>query len=144
LVASRSDSTKLKRRIQKMRKGTIVICVVVMLISMCALAFAGGNDSKDAPPNYLNITREMTKPGVGPAHEKLEMGWPQAFTKADWPTHYLAMTSVTGPPEAWFITGYDSAEAAEKDADNFAKNTAAAHHERTAGAANARGSEDGP
>jgi hypothetical protein len=26
-----------------MRKGTIVICVVVMLISMCALAFAGGN-----------------------------------------------------------------------------------------------------
>jgi hypothetical protein len=107
-----------------MRKGTIVICVVVMLISMCALAFAGGNDSKDAPPNYLSITREMTKPGVGPAHEKFEMGWPQAFTKANWPTHYLAMTSITGPTEAWFITGYDSAEAAEKDADNFAKNTA--------------------
>jgi len=113
-----------------MRKGTVAISLVVMLLSMCALAFAGDDDSKMAspnysgnPPNFLSITIEMTKPGVGPAHEKLETGWPQAFTKANWPTHYLAMTSVTGKTEAWFITGYDSAEAAEKDGDAFAHNT---------------------
>ncbi|MBV9087483.1 MAG: hypothetical protein JOY79_08370, partial [Acidobacteriaceae bacterium] len=106
-----------------MRKGMIVISLVVIALSMCAPVFAGDNDGTMAPPNYLNITREMTKPGVGPAHEKLEMGWPQAFNKANWSTHYLAMTSMTGPTEAWFITGYDSAEAAEKDADAFAHNT---------------------
>src|SRR5581483_1741465 len=94
-----------------------------MLLSMCSLAFAGDNDTKDRPPNYLTITVEMTKPGVGPAHEKLEMGWPAAFSKANWPTHYLAMSSITGPSEAWFITGYDSAEAAEKDADAMAHAT---------------------
>jgi hypothetical protein len=106
-----------------MRKGTVVISLVVMLVSMCALAFAGDNDTEKVPPNYLNITIEMTKPGVAAAHEKFEMGWPAAFGKANWPTHYLAMSSITGPTEAWFITGYDSAEAAEKDADAFAHNT---------------------
>jgi hypothetical protein len=113
-----------------MRKGTVAISLVAMLLCMCTLAFAGDDDSKMAapnyehhPPNYLNIQVEMTKPGVGPAHEKLETGWPQAFAKANWPTHYLAMTSVTGKTEAWFITGYDSAEAAEKDGDAFAHNT---------------------
>ena len=37
------------------------------------------------------------------------------MAKANWPTHYIAMTTVTGPSEAWFLTGYPSFAAWEKD-----------------------------
>jgi hypothetical protein len=67
------------------------------------------------PPKILQIYREEVKPGKGPAHEKVETGWPAAFAKAKWPSHYLAFTSLTGPAEAWFVTGYESLAAWEKD-----------------------------
>jgi hypothetical protein len=46
------------------------------------------------------------------------------MARANWPTHYLAMTAVTGPSEAWFLTGYPSFAAWEKDRDDTDKNTA--------------------
>ena len=56
-----------------------------------------------SPPKVLRIYREEVKPGKVAAHEKVEVGWPQAFTKANYAVHYLAMTSMAGPYEAWFI-----------------------------------------
>lgn len=76
------------------------------------------------PPKVLQIFREEVKPGKGPAHQKWETGWPRMFAKANWPTSSLALTSVTGPSEAWFLTGYDSFAAWEKDRENFDKNPA--------------------
>jgi len=73
------------------------------------------------PPKVLQIFREEVKPGKGAEHEKVEAGWPRAFSKANWPTHYLAMTSLTGAPEAWFVTGYSSLGAWEKDGDAMDK-----------------------
>ncbi len=67
------------------------------------------------PPQVIQIFREEVKYGKGAAHEKFEAGFPRALTKANWPTHYLAITSVTGPSEAWYITPYDSFDAWEKD-----------------------------
>jgi hypothetical protein len=69
----------------------------------------------------LQIFVESVKPGKGAAHEKVEIGWPAAFRKAKWPTHYLAMTSTTGPGEAWFLSGYDSYAAVETDNRNVEK-----------------------
>ena len=46
------------------------------------------------------------------------------MARANWPTHYLAMTTVTGPSEAWFLTGYPSFAAWEKDREDTDKNTA--------------------
>jgi hypothetical protein len=66
------------------------------------------------PPKVLQIYREEVKPGKGPAHEKWEAGWPEAFAKAKMTSHYLAMTSSTGPAEAWFVAGFDSWAAWEK------------------------------
>ena len=37
------------------------------------------------------------------------------MAKASWPTGWLGATSVTGPNEAWFFTGFDSLAAFEKD-----------------------------
>jgi hypothetical protein len=76
------------------------------------------------PPKVLQIFVESVKPGKGAAHEKVEIGWPAAFRKAKWPTHYLAMTSTTGPGEAWFLSGYDSYAALETDQKNVEKTPA--------------------
>jgi hypothetical protein len=68
------------------------------------------------PPKVLSIQREFIKPGKGGApHEKTESAFVQAMTRAKWPTHYLAVNSLSGKPRALFLTGYDSFAAWEKD-----------------------------
>ena len=68
------------------------------------------------PPKVLAVTREFVKPGKsGALHEKAESAFVQAMMHAKWPTHYLAVSSITGRPRVLFLTGYDSFEAWEKD-----------------------------
>jgi hypothetical protein len=75
------------------------------------------------PPKVLSIYREFVKPGKGGMlHEKAESAFVQAMTRAKWPTHYLAVTSLSGKPRALFLTGYESFEAWEKDALASEKN----------------------
>jgi hypothetical protein len=57
-------------------------------------------------------------------HEKTESGFVQAFARAKWPTHYLAMDSLSGKSRSLFLTGYDSFDAWEKDALAVQKDTA--------------------
>ncbi len=76
------------------------------------------------PPKVLQIFREEVKYGRGSAHEKNEAAYVAAFKRAKWPTTYLAVASLTGPGEAWFLTGYDSFEAWEKDNKAAEKATA--------------------
>jgi len=72
-----------------------------------------------APPPYLQIFREEVKPGhAGSVHRATEAGWPRAFARAKTTNHYLAMTTVFGPPEAWFMSG--SASVAEIEQENQA------------------------
>lgn len=80
--------------------------------------------ANQAPPKVLQVFIESVKVGKGTAHEKLEMGWPQAFRKAKWPTHYIGTTTATGMPEAWFLSGYESFAALETDQQNVGKNAA--------------------
>jgi hypothetical protein len=49
------------------------------------------------------------------AHEKTESMFVQAMKQAKWPTHYLAVESLSGQSRALFLTGYDSFAAWEKD-----------------------------
>jgi hypothetical protein len=58
-----------------------------------------------APPPYLQIFQEGIKVGRAGAHPAVESGWPRAFAKAKIPNHYIGMTTVYGPPEAWFSGG---------------------------------------
>jgi hypothetical protein len=75
-------------------------------------------------PKVLQITREYTKPGKsGMVHEKTESAFVQAMARAKWPTHYLAMTSLSGKSCALFVTPYASFEAWEKDNLATEKNT---------------------
>jgi hypothetical protein len=102
--------------------GTSVIGVALLFCSLSV--FAQPAPAGWPPPKVLQIYREEIKPGKSAAHEQVEAGWPKAFAKANWPTNYLAMTSSTGPSEAWFMTGFESLEAWEKDSGNVAKNSA--------------------
>lgn len=59
----------------------------------------------DTPPPYLQIFREEVKVGRSGPHLAAEAGWPRAFAKAKIPNHYIAMTTLYGPNEAWFVEG---------------------------------------
>jgi len=54
-------------------------------------------------PSLITIIREEVKAGRNADHAKIEAGWPAAFGKANSPDYYLAMVSMTGTPEAWFV-----------------------------------------
>jgi hypothetical protein len=60
------------------------------------------------PPPYLQIFQEQVKVGRAGAHPAVESGWPRAFARAKIQNHYIAMTSIYGPPEAWFTAGVRS------------------------------------
>ena len=100
----------------------------LVLTALSGLAIASALQAQTAdvhpPPKVLQISREMIKPGHGAAHAKTEAGWPAAFTRANWPSHYLAIASQTGPGEVWFLSAYDSFAAWEKDGKDVESNTA--------------------
>lgn len=55
-------------------------------------------------PTLLSITREQVKTGRAAEHSKIEAGWPAAYAKSKSPDYYLAIVSMTGPNEVWFMT----------------------------------------
>ena len=72
----------------------------------------------------LQVTREYVKAGrVGIAHEKTEGAFVEAFRKANWPTNYIGMTSLSGRSRALFLTSYATFEAWEKDNAAIARNS---------------------
>jgi len=77
------------------------LCLCVPLL---ALASSLGAQAMSPPP-YLQIFQEQVKVGRAGAHPAIESGWPRAFAKAKIPNHYIAMTTIYGPPEAWFSGG---------------------------------------
>jgi len=57
-------------------------------------------------PSLVTIVREEVKVGRAAEHARIEAGWPAAFERAKSPDYYLAMVSMTGPSEAWYISPY--------------------------------------
>ncbi|MGA7992642.1 MAG: hypothetical protein WCC53_14480 [Thermoanaerobaculia bacterium] len=108
-----------------MKKTLCLAGAVSLALSAGARALA---QEPPPPPRILQVFREEVKPGKGPAHAKVEAGWPAAFAKANWPSHYLALASMTGPSEAWFVSGYDSLAAWEKDTKAIETNKALSAH----------------
>ncbi len=88
-----------------------------LILTVAALAAAAGPlgaqtpAAPAAPAKMIRIYREQLKPGKAAAHERFEAGYVQAFTRAGAKTHYLALTTMTGSPEAWYVEGHDSFEA---------------------------------
>lgn len=106
-------------------RGKLGLALGAYLLTTCVGGFAQDNAAEHMPPKVLTVTREYTKPGKdGMSHEKTESAFIKAMTKAKWPTHYLAVQSLSGKPRVLFLTGYDSFEAWEKDFKAVEKNEA--------------------
>ena len=91
-----------------MKKNLGLGAALVLCATNTALAQSGMPTSQ---PNMLQIFREEVKVGHNTEHEKVELGWPAAYEKAKSPYYYLALVSLTGPSEAWFVSPYDSNQA---------------------------------
>lgn len=102
-----------------MRNLTISRCLPLLLAATC-VSFAQAQDGLPAAqPPRLMIIREQVKAGQSAAHVRHEAGWPAAFAKANSPDYYIALTSITGPTEAWYLIPWAShaAEAASMKRD---------------------------
>lgn len=96
--------------------GAIFAPVVLLAVGISGIAAGQDKPAVNMPPKVLTVIREYTKPGKsGTLHEKTESAFVQAMMRAKWPTHYLAVESLSGPSRALFFTGYDSFAAWEKD-----------------------------
>ncbi|MGC2185011.1 MAG: hypothetical protein WA637_17170 [Terriglobales bacterium] len=103
-----------------MKRFTRLLLGTCLLVGGMGIAVA---QETTPPPKVLSIMREFVKPGKGGSvHEKSESAFVQAMTRAKWPTHYFAVSSITGKPRVLFLTGYDSFEAWEKDVQATQKN----------------------
>lgn len=78
--------------------------------------------AQDPPSAIVNIYREQIKPGRIGAYMQIEEAAARFCARAGCPNPYFAITSITGPNEAWWINGFDSADALEKVWREYAAN----------------------
>jgi len=69
-------------------------------------AFAQGLPTSQ--PGLLYLVREEVKVGHVADHPKVEAGWPAAFEKAKSPYYYVALASLSGTPEVWFVAPFEN------------------------------------
>jgi hypothetical protein len=104
--------------------GAMLALVVLLTVGISVIAAAQENSMGHMPPKVLTVIREYTKPGkAGSQHERTESLFVQAMERAKWPTHYLAVESLSGQSRALFFTAYESMAALEKDTLAVQKNT---------------------
>ena len=85
-----------------MRKSFLSLSVLALAAGGAATALAQGVPTTQ--PKFMHIFREQVKPGRAADHAKWEAGWPAAFEKAKSPYNFIALQSITGPPEVWYVT----------------------------------------
>ena len=74
-------------------------------------AAAGGVRAQGMPtsqPSILSIFIEEVKIGMDADHAANEAGWPAAYAKAGSQFYYMALASMTGSSEVWFLAPYAS------------------------------------
>ena len=96
-----------------MRTINVPLGVSVLCASVLAPAALAQN-LPTSQPKYLNIVREHVKAGRAAEHSRYEAGWPAAYERAKSTQAYLALASLTGSPEVWYLTPYDSHAALEE------------------------------
>jgi len=102
----------------------ILLPSIVIGLLLCATTVLFAQTAPPPPPKVIRIYREEVKPGMTAAHRKLEATFPRAFAQAKSSNHYIGMTSISGPNEAWFIEPHQSFAEIEKFDQDDEKNTA--------------------
>src|SRR6266849_6526865 len=89
-----------------MKISTLSLTLVAVIFPLAAICAD--------PPAVIQIGRESIKEGRSAAHRKVETDWARAFRRAKYPYHFLALETMTGANEIWFISGYPSFAAIEE------------------------------
>ena len=95
-------------------KSSVLFLTIIASIPLAA---------QDPPYPLVQIYRERVKPGRMSKVVQIEEAAAGFCAKAGCPNPYLAITSMTGPNEIWWINGFDSAETMEKILRAYAANT---------------------
>jgi len=90
------------------------LTVVAVALVFGVPAVLPAQDVPMGPPAIVQIGREFVKPGKWAAHTKLETEWGQALAAAKFPVNFLAISSMTGASEVWFLSGFASMAELEK------------------------------
>jgi hypothetical protein len=90
----------------RMRKISLGLTLLAIVAGGAATALAQGMPTSQ--PKFLRVVREEVKLGRSADHSKWEAGWPAAFEKAKSPDTYIALESVTGPAEVWYVIPFAS------------------------------------
>ena len=75
------------------------------------------------PPAILQIVREPLKPGHDAEFSAIEEERARIAVALGCPNPYLGTESLTGPKEAWWFNGYESADHQKQVYDAYAKHT---------------------
>jgi hypothetical protein len=88
----------------------------LMLLSCFALTLGVPTESmaQDRPPQILEIYRDYLKPEAVATNRKLEKGAERLCRTLGFTHPYLTIESVSGPPEMWYLNGFESQTEVEK------------------------------
>jgi hypothetical protein len=78
----------------------------------------------DAPPWKLQIARETLHPGAEAVYKEIEEDAARICAELGCPNVHLAMESVSGPTEVWWLTPYESEADKQRVADGYSTNDA--------------------
>lgn len=100
---------------------SLLLAGLVVATGVPAVA-QGQPATQNYTPSVLVVYREEVRPGKGAAHAANEAAWAAAFAGGQAPVRWLGMTSMAGPSEAWFLSGFPSWEAFERLENDMAAN----------------------
>lgn len=98
------------------------------LLSLALVVTAPGALSAQTapPPNIMSVFRETVKVGKGAAHDAHETAWARSLAAVKGADPFIAMSSLTGPNEIWYMQVFDNWDAYQKSSDNSRTNAALA------------------
>jgi len=89
-----------------MHKSFRTIAAVFALTAVASSAFGQGMPTSQ--PGILSIFIEDVKAGMEADHMANEAGWPAAFARAGSEYYYMALSSMTGTTQIWYVAPYAS------------------------------------
>lgn len=90
------------------------VAFLALVVALGLPAALRAQEAAMGPPPIVQIGREIVKPGKWAAHTKLETEWGRALATAKFPVNFMAISSMTGAGEVWFLSGFASMAEFEK------------------------------
>ena len=91
-----------------MRRRISLSALLLMGTSTLATTQSPMPAGPTSPPPIIQRFREMVKVGHADAHEANERAWAGAYAKTKLPYYSIALTSMSGPNDAWWLSGWQS------------------------------------